>query len=106
MDVIISKFEKTKDWRILRDELNLGSGVDLENEEIFYITVQGNNPKFSFGVPVGNEPSAIVGEWIPGGYTKNGTTEAALNFCEDCIHNKDISNVLDYFGKNNCTKIK
>ena len=52
---------------------------------------------FSFDIPNGNEGGAIVGEWVPGGYTKNGTTEAALVGSESIAHNKDINQLLNYF---------
>ena len=41
-----------------------------------------------------------------GGATKNGINEAALVGCETCIHNNQMDNVIDFFGKNNTKKIK
>lgn len=106
-DNIIARYKSSgNDWTILRDELNLGSNTNLANEEIYYIKIDPNDSRFSFDMPNGNESGAIVGEWIPGGYTKNGITEAALNNSENVLHNKDINQLLNYFGAAKWEKIK
>ena len=105
MDEVITKYKaQGNDWTVLRDELNLGASTDLTNEEIFYIKINGDDARFSYELPNGNEgypnPSggAIVGEWKPGGYTKNGTAEAALIGSENIVHNKDIDQLLNNFS--------
>ncbi len=105
MDEVITKYKaQGNDWTVLRDELNLGASTDLTNEEIFYIKINGDDARFSYELPNGNEgypnPSggAIVGEWKPGGYTKNGTAEAALIGSEYIAHNKDIDQLLNNFS--------
>lgn len=98
MDVVINKYKSNgNDWTVLRDELNLGASTNLVNEEIYYVKIKGNDSRFSFEVPNGNEGGAIVGEWVPGGYTRNGTSEAALIGSETIVHNKSISQLLNYF---------
>jgi hypothetical protein len=98
MDAVISKYKANgNDWMILRDDLNLGASTNLAAEEIYYIKIDGNDTRFGFDIPNGNEGGAIIGEWVPGGYTKNGTTEAALIGSETIIHNKNINNLLNYF---------
>ncbi len=107
MDAVIAKYEKSgKDWKVLRDELNLGKDVDLSLDEIHYVTVKPNDPRFKFEMPDGNERGAIDGEWVPGGHTKSGTTEAALVGAEKVDHGKKIENLLNIFGKGNTKKIK
>jgi hypothetical protein len=112
MDAIIERYKASEnDWTILRDELNLGSDIDLSIEEIYYIKIDGNDSRFTFDIPNGNEGApypkagAITGEWVPGGYTKNGTAEAVLIGSENIIHNNNITQLLNNFqGK--WTKIK
>jgi hypothetical protein len=107
MDEVISKYKSSgNDWTILRDELNLGVTTDLSIEEIYYIKILPTDNRFVFDMPNGNEMGAISGEWIPTGKTKNGITEAALVGSENCIHNKDIINLLNYFGSGTWEKIK
>jgi len=98
MDAVIANYKaQGNDWTVLRDELNLGSNTNLANEEIYYIKINGNDSRFSFDVPNGNEGGAIVGEWVPGGYTKNGTAEAALVGAENIVHNKNMNQLLNNF---------
>lgn len=47
-------------------------------------------------MPRGNELRAN-NKWIPGGYTKSGTTEAALVGSENISHNKNINELLNNF---------
>ena len=101
MDKVIAKYEASGyDWKVLRDELNLGSSTNLSVEEIYYIKIDGNDARFNFDIPNGNEGGAIPGEWIPGGYTKNGVAEAALIGSENIIHNKDLNQLLNNFTGN------
>ncbi|WP_428653956.1 hypothetical protein [Runella sp.] len=98
MDVVIAKYKaQGNDWTVLRDELNLGSSTNLAAEEIYYIKIDGNDARFTFDVPNGNEGGAIAGEWVPGGYTKSGTAEAALVGSENIVHNKSINQLLNNF---------
>lgn len=107
MDGVISKYKaQGNDWKILRDELNLGSSTNLSNEEIFYVKISPSDSRFSFDMPNGNEGGAIPGEWIPRGKTGNGTSEAALLGSENVVHNKNIQQLLDYFGEGNWEKIR
>lgn len=78
MDDVIRKYKASGDWRVLRDELNLGPNTDLSGEDIFYVNISGNDTRFSFDMPNGREAGVIEGEWVPGGLTKNGVPEAAL----------------------------
>lgn len=106
MDAIVAKYQsQNNDWTVLRDELNLGANTNLEFEEVYYITIQPNDARFSYDVPNGNEGGAIPNEWEPGGFTKNGIREAALIGSENIIHNKDISILLANFP-NNWIKIR
>ena len=73
---------------------------NLSVEEIYYIKIDGNDARFNFDIPNGNEGGAIPGEWIPGGYTKNGVAEAALIGSENIIHNKDLNQLLNNFTGN------
>ncbi len=107
MDGVIAKYKANgNDWRVLRDELNLGSTTNLEGEEIYYVWISPNDARFTYDVPNGNEAGAIYDEWMPGGKTKNGTTEAALVGSEKCLHNKNIGELLEYFGPGTWEKIQ
>ena len=106
MDRVISRYKQNGDWKILRDELNLGAETNLANEEIYYVKVNSNDNRFQFDMPNGNEAGAIVGEWVPSGTTKNGITEAALIGCETCIHDNKIETLLQFFGNEKWEKIK
>jgi hypothetical protein len=98
MDEVISKYKSEgNDWKVLRDNLNLGQTTDLTNEEIYYIKIAGDDSRFTFVMPTGNEVGAITGEWLPCGYTKNGIPEASLAGSEQVIHNQDITQLLNYF---------
>ena len=99
MDAIIARYKaKGNDWTVLRDELNLGPNTNLSAKEIYYIKIDGNDTRFSFDVPNGNEPGAIVNEWVPGAYTKSGTSEAALIGSDNIIHNKSIDQLISNFA--------
>ncbi len=98
MDAIIAKYKTLgNDWTVLRDELNLGTSTDLSSEEIFYVKITGNYSRFNYDIPNVNEVGAIIGEWVPGGYTKSGTTEAVLIGAENIIHNKNVVQLLNNF---------
>ena len=98
MDAVIAKYKAAgNDWRILRDELNLGTDVDLSVDEIFYISIDGSDSRFSFDMPNGNEYGAIIGEWVPAGYTQNGIAETALKGSEGITHNKNVTTLLNNF---------
>lgn len=106
MDAVIAKYKaQGNDWTVLRDELNLGPNTNLAAEEIYYIKIDGNDARFNFEVPTGNEGGAIVGEWVPAGYTKSGTAEAALIGSENITHNKSITQLINNFP-NKWEKIK
>jgi hypothetical protein len=106
MDAVIAKYKaQGNDWTVLRDELNLGPNTNLAAEEIYYIKIDGNDARFNYDVPTGNEYGAIAGEWVPGGYTKNGTVEAALIGAENITHNKSITQLINNFP-NKWEKIK
>jgi len=107
MDAVVTKYRNAgNDWKVLRDELNLGATTDLTHDEIYYIKIDPSDSRFSYDIPNGNEGGAIPGEWVPGGYTKNVTAEAALIGSEKVIHNKDIDQLLNAFGDKNWIKIK
>ncbi|ABC30503.1 Rhs family protein [Hahella chejuensis KCTC 2396] len=94
MDQVIQKFESTGDLNVLNDELNLGlSDMDLkglEKDRIMYVQIKPGDSRFSYEMPTGNEFGAIPGEWVPGGKTKSGTTEAALIGAEKVDHGKSL----------------
>ncbi|EMY3553648.1 hypothetical protein ABF190_001393 [Flavobacterium psychrophilum] len=99
MDAIIARYKASgNDWKILRDELNFEPSTNFSAEEIYYIKIDGNDTRFSFDVPNGNEPGAIVNEWVPGAYTKSGTSEAALIGSDNIIHNKSIDQLISNFA--------
>ncbi len=100
MDQVISEYRSSGDWRVLRDKLNLGATTDLSSDEIYYIKIDPNDPRFSFEMPSGNEGGAIDGEWKPGGFTGNGIQEAGLEGSQNVIHNKDINVLVDQFNGN------
>jgi RHS repeat-associated protein len=39
MDDVVKKYETSGDWRVLRDDLNLGDDVDLSNDKIMYVKI-------------------------------------------------------------------
>lgn len=107
MDAVITKYKNARnDWKILRDELNLGATTDLTHDEIYYIKIDPSDSRFNYDIPNGNEGGAIPGEWVPGGTTKNGTLEAALVGCETCVHDNKMDTLLEFFGKGKWEKIK
>ncbi|TMP16970.1 RHS repeat-associated core domain-containing protein [Pseudoalteromonas sp. S2893] len=98
MDAIIAKYTQSgNDWRILRDELSLGENTDLSNDEITYITVDPGDERFEYDIPNGREGGAYDGEWIPGGKTKGGITEAALINSETVVHNNSLEELSNSF---------
>jgi hypothetical protein len=101
MDQVIKKYKDSgNDWKVLRDELNLGDNVDLSNERISYVKLPPEDKRFQYELPTGNEPGAYEGEWVPGGFTKNGTAEATLTGGDKIKHNGDIDNIINIFGDN------
>ncbi|WP_298771767.1 DUF6531 domain-containing protein [uncultured Shewanella sp.] len=98
MDKIIDKYESSgKDWKILRDDLALGVNVDLSNDKILYIKIEPNDPRFSYDIPDGNEAGAYPNEWVPGGKTKGGATEAALVGSENISHKNSLNELSNVF---------
>lgn len=98
MDAIIAKYTQSgNDWRILRDELSLGENTDLSNDEITYITVEPGDERFEYDIPNGREGGAYDGEWVPGGKTKGGITEAALINSETVVHNNSLEELSSNF---------
>ncbi len=106
MDEVIKKYEDTGDWKVLRDELNLGDGVDLSKEKIMYVKIDPGDTRFKYEIPIGNEPGAIPGEWVPGGKTKSGTTEAALVGSEKITHDKSLAGYEKMFTNTRIIKDK
>jgi hypothetical protein len=101
MDKVISDYKAAgNDWTILRDRLSYPPSTDFSAEEIYYIKIDGSDSRFTFEVPNGNESGAIVGEWVPGGFTKAGTSEAALVGSEKVVHNKSINTLVNNFSGN------
>ena len=98
MELIISKYKASgNNWKILRDELNLGANVDLSNSKIVYVKLPPKDPRFKYSMPTGNEIGAYKNEWVPGGFTKNGTSEAILSGGDKIIHNNNVNNLLKLF---------
>ena len=98
MDVIIQKYQASGgDWTILRDELSLGEGVDLSKDEIAYLVIEPGDSRISYDMPTGREAGAYKNEWVPGGKTKGGITEAALVNSEKIFHNNDINELSKQF---------
>ena len=105
MSKLIDKYESSGgDWRMLRDELNLGSDVNLENDSVLYVQIEPKDTRFSYEMPTGNEFGAIPGEWVPGGKTKSGTREAALIGSEKVVHNKSLEGFEKSFSKTKMIK--
>ncbi|SBT16040.1 Putative deoxyribonuclease RhsC [Marinomonas gallaica] len=98
MDAVIDKYHASgNDWRVIRDELSLGANVDLEKDEILYVTVDPSDDRFTFDMPTGREAGAYEGEWVPGGKTKGGTKEAALVGAEDVLHDNSLDELATKF---------
>lgn len=98
MDSIIEKYEASgNDWKILVKELSLGEGTDLSKESIAYIVIEPGDSRVSYDIPSGKEAGAYDGEWIPGGKTKGGTTEAALVNSDNIFHDNDIDELSKKF---------
>lgn len=98
MDSVMKKYEDSgRDWKVLRDGLSLGKNVDLSNDEISYITIEPNDPRFSYEIPNGREGGAYENEWVPGGWTKGGTTEAALINSENITHDNSLEQLSENF---------
>ncbi len=94
MDLLIEKYKASGgDWKVLRDGLNLGENVTLEDSRIAYVKTMPKDPRFEYKIPTGNEGGAYEGEWIPGGYTKAGTSEATMSGGEHIVHNNNIDNL-------------
>jgi hypothetical protein len=101
MDRVIETYKLSKNnWKVLVDQLNLGTTTNLAFEDIYYIRIDGKDSRFSFEFPNGNENGAIIGEWIPGGFTKNGVAESVLIGSENIKHNKDINQLINQFPGN------
>ncbi|MDR6982706.1 RHS repeat-associated protein [Rheinheimera pacifica] len=97
MDAIVQKYtDSGNDWNILVEELSLGN-VDLSNESIAYIVVEPDDTRISYDIPSGREAGAYEGEWVPGGKTKGGTTEAAMVGSENIVHDNEIDNLVQQF---------
>ncbi|WP_146050256.1 hypothetical protein [Pseudomonas syringae] len=95
MEKFIGKYKSaSNDWRILNDELNLGS--DLSQERIYLVKISPNDPRFQYEMPNDQEAGAYPREWVPGG-AKSGTKEAALIGSEQIKHDKNIGALLDQF---------
>ncbi|WP_205894569.1 RHS repeat domain-containing protein, partial [Pseudomonas viridiflava] len=98
MEKVIGKYKSANnDWRILNDELNLGS--DLSKEKIYLVKISPGDPRFQYEMPNGQEAGAYPKEWVPGGATKSGTKEAALIGSEKIQHDNDINALLKQFEK-------
>ncbi len=98
MDSVIQKYEASgNDWTVLRDELSLGEKTDLSKESIAYIVIEPGDSRVSYDIPTGKEAGAYKNEWVPGGKTKGGTTEAALVNSEKIFHNNDIDELSEKF---------
>ena len=106
MDQVIEKYLESGDWRVLRDDLNLGEYVDLSNDRIIYVSIDPGDPRFSYEIPNGNEAGAIPGEWVPGGKTKSGTTEAALVGSDKIMHNQRLDGYQSEFKNTKMIKDK
>ena len=98
MDVVIQKYKESgNDWKVLRDELNLGEDVDLSNERIAYVKLPPDDKRFQYNIPTGNEAGAYKAEWVPGGFTKSCTTEATLDGGHKIRHDSKVGNIVDMF---------
>ena len=106
MDNVIEEYEKSGDWKVLVERLNLGEDVDLTNDKIMYVKVDPGDSRFRYEMPTGNEPGAIPGQWVPGGKTKSGITEAALVGSEKITHNKSLAGYENEFSNTRIIKEK
>jgi hypothetical protein len=107
MDAVISKYNlENQNLQILINELDLGENYfSRPNDEAYYVIVQPNS-SFTFEIPNGNEGGAYEGYWVPGGYTKHGTTEAVIANSGNFQHNNLVQNLEVIFGQGNVIKIK
>jgi methionyl-tRNA synthetase len=100
MDKLIEEYRRNgNDWKILRDKLNLGEEIDLSDTRIVYVKLPLDS-RFDYKMPTGNEPGAYDGEWVPGGYTKDGLSEASLVGGDAIEHRGNIDNIVEIFGDN------
>ncbi len=101
MDKVVQKFESTGDVRVLNDELNLGLNKsqlsDLDKDNVMYVQIEPGDPRFTYEMPSGREFGAIPNEWVPGGKTKSGTSEAALVGAEKVDHGKSLDGYAKEF---------
>jgi RHS repeat-associated protein len=104
MDKVVDEFQSSGDWRVLRDKLNLGDTVDLSGDRILYVKIQPGDPRFRYEIPHGNEAGVIPGEWVPGGFTKSGTQEAALVGSEAVNHGKTLAGFQSNFPDSDIIK--
>jgi hypothetical protein len=94
MDQLVIEFKASGgDWKVLRDGLNLGDEAMLEDSRIMYIKTNPGDPRFKFDIPTGNEGGAYQGEWVPGGYTKSGNSEATMSGGQHIAHDNNIDNL-------------
>ncbi|MCG6202781.1 RHS repeat domain-containing protein, partial [Psychromonas antarctica] len=101
MDLVIAKYKASgNDWKVLRDELNLGENEDFSNTRIVYVKLPPKDPRFNYEMPTGNENGAYEGEWVPGGYTKNGTAEATLTGGDNIVHDNNVDNIVELLDGN------
>ncbi|MBX8512483.1 hypothetical protein K5D34_22610 [Pseudomonas cichorii] len=96
MDEVVAKYRAAgNDWRVPNNELNLGS--NLEGEGIYLVRIKSGDPQFSYEMPNGKENGAYPKQWVPGGATKSGTSEAALVGSKKIIHDQDIDTLMKHF---------
>ena len=75
----------------------MGGAADVSKDDIAYIVIEPDDPRVSYNMPTGKEAGAYPNEWIPGGKTKGGITEAALVNSEKIFHNNDIDELSNQF---------
>jgi len=101
MDNVIRSYKESgNDWKVLRDELNLGENVDLSSTRISYVKIEPGDPRFQYSIPTGNEKGAYPNEWVPGGLTKSGTREATMSGGDIINHDNNIDNLNKVPGLN------
>lgn len=97
MEKIVAEYKAAgKDWQILNEKLALGA-ENLSDKHIYFIKIKPGDPRFSYRIPNGNELGAYAKQWIPGGITKCGTKEAALEDSEIIKTQGNIQNILKEF---------
>ena len=100
MDKAISQYRITKNLNVIEEALGYDKGALVGYEDELFV-FYGNQDKFTFDIPNGNEIGANS-FWIPGSQTPTGAVEVVLidkfNPSQPIIHNKSIEYLQQNFS--------